>query len=120
MTEMLDSANVDALAAQLHGGVTQPSDADYDEVRALYNAMIDKRPALIARCADVDDVVAAVNFGRENGLDIAIRGGGHNGGGLGSVDGWLMIVISGMLGTSFYVSALLVTLAGRCSTRRRK
>ena len=98
MTEMLDSANVDALAAQLHGGVTQPSDADYDEVRALYNAMIDKRPALIARCADVDDVVAAVNFGRENGLDIAIRGGGHNGGGLGSVDDGLMIDLSGLKG----------------------
>ena len=50
MTEILDTAHVDAFAAQLHGGVTRPTDPDYDEVRALYNAMIDKRPALIARC----------------------------------------------------------------------
>src|SRR3954452_18589949 len=96
MTEILDTGNVDAFAAQLHGAVTRPEDPDYDEVRALYNAMIDKRPALIARCADVDDVVAAVNFGRENGLDIAIRGGGHNGGGLGSVDNGLVIDLSGL------------------------
>ena len=79
MTEMLDVGNVDAFAEKLHGSVTRPGDPDYDEVRALYNAMIDKRPALIARCADRDDVVAAVNFGREQGLDIAIRCGGHNG-----------------------------------------
>ena len=57
--------------------------------------MIDKRPALIARCADVADVIAAVNFGRDNGLDIAIRGGGHNGAGLGSVDDGLVIDLSG-------------------------
>ena len=117
MTEMLDSANVDALAAQLHGGVTQPSDADYDEVRALYNAMIDKRPALIARCADVDDVVAAVNFGRENGLDIAIRGGGHNGGGLGSVDDGLMIDLSGLKGVEVDADARTATIAGGCLLR---
>ena len=77
MTEMLDVGNVDAFAEKLHGSVTRPGDPDYDEVRALYNAMIDKRPALIARCADRDDVVAAVNFGREQGLDIAIRCGGR-------------------------------------------
>src|SRR5881392_798160 len=105
MTEMLDSANVDALAAQLHGGVTQPSDADYDEVRALYNAMIDKRPALIARCADVDDVVAAVNFG------------GHNGGGLGSVDDGLMIDLSGLKGVEVDADARTATIAGGCLLR---
>ncbi len=56
------------------------------EARALYNGMINNRPRLIAKCADVADVVAAVNFGRENDLLIAIRGGGHNGPGLCSVD----------------------------------
>src|SRR3954465_12388612 len=96
MTEILDPAHVHAFAAQLHGSVTRPEDSDYDEVRALYNAMIDKRPALIARCADVDDVVAAVNFGRGEGLDIAIRCGGHNGPGLGSVDDGLVIDLSGL------------------------
>src|SRR5881398_3407336 len=97
MTELLDT-NVDDFAGKLHGSVTRPGDSDYDEARALYNAMIDKKPALIARCADVDDVVAAVNFGHEQGLDIAIRGGGHNGPGLGSVDDGLLIDLSSMRG----------------------
>ena len=70
-------------------------DAEYDSARALYNAMIDKRPELIVRCVDVADVIAAVNFARENGLDAAIRGGGHNGPGLGSVDDGLVIDLSG-------------------------
>ena len=93
MTE-IDTTSVDALTAQLAGTVIRPGDADYDDARALYNAMIDKRPALIVRAANVDDVVAAVNYGRENGLDIAIRAGGHNGAGLASVDDGLMIDIS--------------------------
>jgi FAD/FMN-containing dehydrogenase len=112
MTHMLDSQSVDALEAKLHGGVTRPSDPDYDEVRALYNAMIDKKPALIARCADVDDVVAAVGFGRENGLDIAIRGGGHNGGGLGSVDDGLMIDLSGLKQVDVDPDARTATIGG--------
>jgi len=117
MTQMLDSQSVDALEAKLHGGVTRPGDADYDEVRALYNAMIDKKPALIARCADVDDVVAAVNFGRENGLDIAIRGGGHNGGGLGSVDDGLMIDLSGLKEIEVDPEGRTVTIGGGCLLR---
>jgi FAD/FMN-containing dehydrogenase len=71
---------------------------EYQEARRLYNAMIDKRPLLIARCADVADVIAAVKFGRENSLPIAIRGGGHNGPGLGSVDDGLVIDLSTMKG----------------------
>ena len=69
----------------LRGRLITRSDPDYDEARTLYNGMIDKRPLLIAHCVDVADVIAAVNFGRDNGLLIAIRGGGHNGPGLGSV-----------------------------------
>jgi FAD/FMN-containing dehydrogenase len=92
----LDTGSVEAFAARLHGSVTRQGDADYDEVRSLYNAMIDRRPALIARVADVDDVVTAVDYGRESGLEIAIRGGGHNGAGLGSVDGGLMIDLSAL------------------------
>ena len=64
--------------------------------RALYNGMIDKRPRLIARCVDVADVITAVNFGREQGLLLAIRGGGHNGPGLGSCDDGLVIDLSMM------------------------
>ncbi|HTJ05969.1 MAG TPA: FAD-binding oxidoreductase [Caldimonas sp.] len=80
----------------LRGRLVRPSDADYDAVRALYNGMIDKRPRLIARAVDAADVVAAVNFAREQGLLLAIRGGGHNGPGLGSCDDGLVIDLSMM------------------------
>ena len=83
-----------ALQQALRGRVVGPDDSDYDAVRALYNGMIDKKPRVIARCVDAADVIAAVNHGREQGLLIAIRGGGHNGPGLGSCDGGLMIDLS--------------------------
>ena len=67
---MSDTPDADRLASQLHGTLVRPDDDGYDEARALYNAMIDKRPALIAQVADVDDVVTAVNFGRENALEL--------------------------------------------------
>ena len=75
----LDEQAVSAFRAQLRGELIQPSDAHYDETRKVYNAMIDKHPALIAQCKDVADVITAVNFGRDNHLTVAIRGGGHNG-----------------------------------------
>ena len=96
MTEMLEIEAVDTYAQTVRGSVTRPRDPEYDEVRALYNAMIDKRPALIARCRDVADVIATVNFARNSGLDIAIRGGSHNGGGLGSVDDGVVIDLAPM------------------------
>ena len=76
---MLDEQATGVLAQSFRGNLIQPGDADYDEARKLYNGMIDKRPRLIARCADVADVIAAVNFGRDQNLLVAIRGGGHNG-----------------------------------------
>jgi FAD/FMN-containing dehydrogenase len=85
-----------SLQERHRGPVVAPSDADYDSVRALYNGMIDKRPRLIARCVDAADVITAVDFGREEGLLIAVRGGGHNGPGLGSCDDGLMIDLSMM------------------------
>ena len=78
------------------GKVIGPSDEDYDEARALYNGMIDKRPGMIARCTSAADVLAAVNHAREQKLLLAIRGGGHNGPGLGSCDGGLVIDLSQM------------------------
>lgn len=92
---------VDAIAKLkqgLYGSLVSRGDADYDESRALYNGMIDKRPLIIAKCADVADVMTAVNFGRDNGLRIAIRGGGHNGPGFGSVNDGLVIDMSAMKG----------------------
>ena len=80
----------------LRGRLVRTTDADYDVVRALYNGMIDKRPRLIARCVDAADVITAVNFARNEGLLLAIRGGGHNGPGLGSCNDGLMIDLSTM------------------------
>ena len=90
--------------------------ADYDEVRKLYNGMIDKRPLLIARCADVADVIAAVNFGRERKLAIAIRGGGHNGPGFGGVDDGLVIDLSMMRGVRVDPANRTVRVAAGCTT----
>jgi FAD/FMN-containing dehydrogenase len=95
---MSSLATPDALATALRGTLTTPGDPDYDERRALYNAMIDKRPALIARCTDAADVIAAIGHARSERLPLAVRGGGHNGGGLGSVDDGLVIDLSGMRG----------------------
>jgi FAD/FMN-containing dehydrogenase len=73
-------------------------DPEYDMARKVYNGMIDRYPALIARCVDVADVIVAVGFAREHDLDLAVRGGGHNGPGLGTVDGGLVIDLSPMKG----------------------
>ena len=80
----------------MHGGLIEPNDPSYDAARKVYNGMIDRRPRLIARCADVADVMTAVNFGREQKLLVAIRGGGHNAGGLGVCDDGLVIDLSPM------------------------
>jgi FAD/FMN-containing dehydrogenase len=76
------------------GSLIGPGDGDYDEARAVYNAMIDKRPGLIARCADADDVATAVGFARDHGLLLAVRGGGHNGAGLGTCDDGVVVDLS--------------------------
>src|SRR5215471_16608862 len=88
----------DALKAQLRGELIQPADAAYEDARKLYNAMIDKHPRAIARCLDAADVIASVNCAREHGLLLAIRGGGHNGPGLGSCNDGLVIDLSRMRG----------------------
>ena len=85
-----------AFRASLRGELIEPGDAGYDAARKVYNAMIERRPRLIARCVDVADVMAAVKFGREQKLLVAIRGGGHNAGGLGVCDDGLVIDLSRM------------------------
>ena len=96
MTTTQRTYNLDAssLKASLRGELIQPNDEGYEAARKVYNGMIDKHPALIARCADAADVIAAVNFGRENNLLVSIRGGGHNAGGLGVCDDGLVIDLS--------------------------
>jgi FAD/FMN-containing dehydrogenase len=83
-------------AQTFRGRLVRPGDSEYDATRALYNGMIDKRPKLIARCVDVADVTAAVNYARDQGLLVAIRGGGHNGPGLGSCNDGMMVDLSMM------------------------
>jgi FAD/FMN-containing dehydrogenase len=109
-----DETAVAHFQVELHGRLIRPADADYDEARRLYNGMIDKRPALITRCADAADVSAAVNFGRDHGLPIAVRGGGHNGAGLGSVDGGLVIDLSAMRAVQVDAARREVRVEGGC------
>jgi hypothetical protein len=86
------------LGAGFGSGLIGPDDGGYEQARALFNAMIDRRPALIARCSSTDDVAKVIAFARAHDLPLAVRGGGHNGGGLGSVDDGLVIDLSGLKG----------------------
>src|SRR5215472_4508225 len=95
---MLNTTTIDKFKAGLRGELIQRSDPYYEEARALYNGMIDKRPLLIARCADVADVISAVQFAREHELLTATRGCGHNGPGLGSCNDGLVIDLGLMKG----------------------
>ena len=99
MTNLVKDLNVDViekLISQIRGEIILPGNSNYDESRKVYNAMIDKHPGMIVKCVDVADVIYAVNFGRENNLLVAVRGGGHNGGGLGLCDDGLVIDLSGI------------------------
>ncbi|MGH8238333.1 MAG: FAD-binding oxidoreductase, partial [Steroidobacteraceae bacterium] len=75
---MFNTASIAALAESFRGDLITATDSRYEQACRLYNAMIDKRPALIARCADVADVLSAVRFGREHDLLVSVRAGGHN------------------------------------------
>jgi hypothetical protein len=103
------------LRANLRGTLIERTDPDYDDARKLYNGMIDKRPSLIARCVDAADVITAVDFGRDNDLRIAIRGGGHNGPGLASVDDGLVVDLSTMRGVRVDPLARTVRVAAGCT-----
>jgi FAD/FMN-containing dehydrogenase len=98
MASAATSSSVQSLRDALSGQVAAPDDAGYDEVRQIHNGLIDKRPALIARCLHTADVVAAVDFATNEGLEISVRGGGHNVAGKAVNDGGLMIDLSLMKG----------------------
>lgn len=87
---------IEAFVSSVKGKIVIPTDPGYDEERKLYNGMINKLPGMIVKCVDVADVIASVNFGRENNLLISVRGGGHNVGGLGLCDHGLAIDLSGL------------------------
>ncbi|MFK7600943.1 FAD-binding oxidoreductase [Deinococcus sp. SM5_A1] len=107
-----EALELSALQTLVRGELIGPDSANYDEARALYNAMIDKRPALIVRCTDVADVQAGLKFAAEHGLRVAIRGGGHNGGGLGSVEGGLVLDLAPMNGVRVDPQAQTVRVEG--------
>src|SRR5215469_507754 len=90
----LTTAPYEDLAAAVRGSLIVPGDLGYDQARAVYNGMIDKYPAAIARCRDTADVITCVRFAREHGIEIAVRGGGHNAAGLAVWDGALVIDLS--------------------------
>jgi FAD/FMN-containing dehydrogenase len=102
----------DALSARLAGELITPEHHAYETARTVWNGMIDKRPAAIARCADADDVATAVRFAAENGLPLAVRGGGHNVAGIAVVDDGLVIDLSAMRGVHVDASGRTVHVQG--------
>jgi FAD/FMN-containing dehydrogenase len=111
----MDTQKIQSFKAGMRGPVIQPADAEYESARKVHNGMIDRRPLLIARCADVADVIAAVRFGRENDLLVSIRSGGHNAAGLGVCDNGLVIDLSAIRYTHVDPKAATVRAGGGCT-----
>jgi len=110
----MNASALETLRNRFRGRLIDRDHADYDESRAIYNAMIDKRPRLIAGCVDAADVMAAVRYGAEEGLDTAVRGGGHNGPGLALADDGLVIDLSAMKGIRVDPEARTVRVEPGC------
>jgi FAD/FMN-containing dehydrogenase len=106
------TTDFESLAASMRGTVTTPESEEYDEARAVYNAMIDRQPAAIAACVDAADVITALAFGRQAGLEIAVRGGGHHANGFGVWDDALVIDLSTMNGVDVIPGENLVRVQG--------
>jgi len=111
---MSREASVERYKSGLRGELLRPGEPEYEKARKVYNGMIDRRPALIARCADVSDVISSVRFAGETGMLTAVRGGGHNAGGLGICDDGLVIDLSAMNGVQVDPLAKTVRVDGGC------
>ena len=101
--------------ADLDDRITSPGDPGYDEARAVHNAMIDRHPALLVRCRSAVEVARCIAFARANGLALAIRGGGHNAGGLGVVDDGLVIDLAGLNEVAVDEASNTVRVGGGCT-----
>ena len=108
----IDTSVLEEFTSKLRGRIVMPTDADFNETRKVYNGMIDKHHGMFVMCVDVADVIAAVNFGRNNNLLVAVRGGGHNGGGLGICDDGLVIDLSGIKFVRVDISDRTVRVGG--------
>ena len=111
----LDENALADLKASFSGALIGPEDEAYEQARRVYNAMIDKYPRLIARCTDLADVMAVVNFARDNDLLLAVRGGGHNGAGLGVCDDGIVLDLSLMNGIRVDPAARTIRAEGGCT-----
>ncbi len=111
----LDDTLILEFSSRMRGPLLRPGSVGYEHAARVYNAMIDKRPAFIAQCMDVADVIAAVNFAREHNLTLAVRGGGHSGPGLGTCDDGMVIDLSGLKGIRVDPSARNVRVEGGCT-----
>jgi FAD/FMN-containing dehydrogenase len=111
----MKTSALSAFKSSFGGEIIEPANARYDEARALYNAMIDKKPRAIARCRDAKDVASAVAFARDNDMLLAIRGGGHSGPGLSSCDDGLVVDLSLMKGVEVDPTAKTVTAEPGCT-----
>ena len=110
----LSECQMNELTAKLRGSVVLPSDVDYEEARQVHNGMIDRRPAAIVRCMDVGDVMATVNFARDCGQRLAVRGGGHNGAGLGVADDAIVADLRGLRGVRVDPERRTARVGGGC------
>lgn len=110
----LKDNKIDELKAQIIGDVLLSGDSGYDDARAIWNGIFDKRPAVIVRCANTGDVMNAVNFGRDNDLIIAIKGGGHNSAGTAVCEGGIMIDLSLMQEVKVNTNNNTVKVQGGC------
>lgn len=111
---MIDQATLSTLGEQIRGRLMAPGDPEYDNARRVFNGMIDRHPGAIARCADVADVLTAVRMAGERDLLVAIRGGGHNAGGLGVCDDGLVIDLSALRGIRVDAEARTARVDGGC------
>jgi FAD/FMN-containing dehydrogenase len=106
---------IDELREQVRGQIVTPDDADYDEARTVYNAMIDRRPRVVVRCVDAADVIATVNFARESELDLSVRGGSHSVPGFGTNDDGVVIDLSPMKGIRVDPATSTARAEGGCT-----
>jgi len=111
---LLDNASIEQLNAKIKGDVVAPSSMEYDEARKIWNGMFDKKPALISRCQTAEDVVESIRFAKMHDLEIAVRSGGHNSAGTGSVDGGIVIDLSPMNSVVVDPSDNTVSVGGGC------